>query len=122
MERKTILVADDEAIIGSFVKQVLERAGYNVLLANDAAGAMALYEKHQAEVALLLTDVIMPDISGLALADWVLACEPTARILLMSGSNLRESRGHGCLQKPFRAAQLTERVAEVFRCRELELG
>ena len=84
MERKTILVADDEAIIGSFVKQVLERAGYNVLLANDAAGAMALYEKHQAEVALLLTDVIMPRGSGSELSKQLTALRPTLKTLYIS--------------------------------------
>src|SRR5260370_35752073 len=66
----TILVVDDDSAIRTLVKLWLEMEGYGVLIAADAETAMKLYDP--STVALLLTDVVMPDISGLELADQLL--------------------------------------------------
>jgi CheY-like chemotaxis protein len=107
---QTILVVDDDYAIRRFVKIVLENEGYDVLAADGAESAMKLYD--QSTVALLLTDVVMPSIDGLELADRLLRREPQLRILFMSGSE-NASRGFGCVAKPFTGVGLIRRVGEV---------
>jgi two-component system cell cycle sensor histidine kinase/response regulator CckA len=107
---QTILVVDDDCAIRTLVKTLLEIEGYAVLMADGAESAMKLYE--QSNVALLLTDVVMPDINGLELADQLLRREPQLRILFMSGSE-DANRGFGCVAKPFTGAGLIRRVGEV---------
>ena len=108
-EHEAILVVDDEPAICSLVKTLLELEGYAVLIAGDAETATHIYEEHSAEVALLLTDVKMPGMNGLELADRILRKKPQLRVLFMSGSDAA-SRGFGCLAKPFTRAQLISRV------------
>jgi len=107
-----ILVVDDDCSIRTFVKLFLEIEGYAVLIAHDAEDAMKLYTEHQSRVALLLTDVVMPNMNGLELADQLLLREPHLPILFMSGSE-DASRGFGCVAKPFTASGLLRRVGEV---------
>jgi len=106
----TILVVDDDCAIRTLVKTLLEIEGYAVLIADDGKTAMKLYD--QSTVALLLTDVVMPNMNGLELADQLLQREPELRILFMSGTG-DANRGFGCVAKPFTAAGLLRRVSEV---------
>jgi CheY-like chemotaxis protein len=106
------LVVDDDCAIRTLVKTFLETEGYAVLIADDGETAMRLYTEHQATVALLLTDVVMPNMNGLELADQLLRWEPQLRILFMSGSE-DASRGFGCVAKPFTGAGLIRRVGQV---------
>lgn len=119
MENHTILVVDDEPAIRRLVKKQLEIAGYSVLLADDGVCALNLFEEHRATVRLLLTDVVMPKMDGLVLADQVLRREPEARIFFMSGSSLNASRGFGCVKKPFKIAELIGKINEVLNWRHL---
>ena len=107
---RTILVVDDDCAIRTLVKTLLEIEGYAVLIADDGKTAMKLYD--QSTVALLLTDVVMPNMNGLELADQLLQREPELRILFMSGTG-DANRGFGCVAKPFTAAGLLRRVSEV---------
>ena len=107
---QTILVVDDDYAVRKLVKIVLETEGYDVVTADGAETAMTLYA--QSTVALLLTDVVMPDMNGLELADRLLRWEPQLRILFMSGSE-DVSRGFGCVAKPFTGAGLIRRISEV---------
>jgi len=111
-QRQTILVVDDDCAISKLVKLFLELEGYTVLTADNAESAMKLYSEPQAAVALLLTDVEMPNASGLELADRVLQLEPQLKILFMSALD-GARRGFGCVTKPFTQAQLIGRVSEV---------
>jgi len=104
------LVVDDDCAIRTLVKTLLEIEGYAVLIADDGKTAMKLYD--QSTVALLLTDVVMPHMNGLELADQLLQREPELRILFMSGTE-DANRGFGCVAKPFTAAGLLRRVSEV---------
>ena len=108
----TILVVDDDGDVRMLVKDLLEFEGYTVLTAGDAETAMRVHNDCQSVVALLLTDVVMPNINGLELADRLLQREPRLRVLFMSGSE-DPSRGFGCVAKPFTGAQLIGRVGEV---------
>jgi CheY-like chemotaxis protein len=111
---QTILVVDDDYTIRKFVKVFLEIEGYAVLIAESAETAMKLYKEHQSTVVLLLTDVVMPNMTGLELADNLLRWAPQLPILFMSGS-ADASRGFGCVAKPFTVTGLVRRVGEVLQ-------
>ena len=106
-----ILVVDDEPAICSLVGTLLEREGYAVLIASDAATAIRVYAEHSADVTLLLSDLRMPDMNGLELADHILRWKPHMRVLFMSGSDMT-TEGFGCIAKPFTPAQLIGSVSE----------
>ena len=108
---ETILVVDDEPAICKLVKTLLELEGYAVLIAGDAETASEICEEHSAEIALLLTDLRMPEMSGVELADRILRWKPQMAVLFMSGSDAA-TRGFGCIAKPFTRAQLIGRVSE----------
>lgn len=114
-QRETILVVDDEEMIRRFVQAMLEHAGYEVLAADGAAGGMSLYERHRAAVALLLTDVRMPGMSGLDLATHIRSLEPRLPILLMSATAVKANAGFGFVQKPFTHYELIRRTTEMLR-------
>jgi CheY-like chemotaxis protein len=115
-QSKTILVVDDNHAIRTLVKSFLEIEGYTVLIAGDAEAAIKLYKEHRSAVALLLTDVAMPHMNGLELADHVLRLEPKMRILLMSAS-AGATRDFGCVAKPFTPAEVIGRVGELLEMR-----
>jgi two-component system cell cycle sensor histidine kinase/response regulator CckA len=71
-ERPTILVVDDDCAVRKVVKLFLERAGYAVLTASDGEEGVSVFQQHQENIALLLSDVLMPKMGGLQLADTVL--------------------------------------------------
>ena len=112
----TILVVDDHCAISKLVKLFLELEGYTVLTADNVESAISLYREHQSAIALLLTDVEMPNGSGLDLADRVLQLDPGLRILFMSALD-GSRRGFGCVAKPFTQAQLIGRVGEALASR-----
>ena len=80
-----VLVVDDEASIRQITKQTLEAFGYRVLLAADGAEAISLFVQHQADVAVVLTDMVMPVMDGPATIQVLLRLDPSARIIAASG-------------------------------------
>ena len=112
-ERGTILVVDDNLDIRGFAKRFLETAGYTVITAADGAEGLRFFEEHQSSIVLLLTDVVMPNINGLELADRVLRMDSKLPVLLMSGDSERDYRDLECIAKPFRPAGLIETVSRV---------
>ena len=72
----TILVADDNPDILGHVRALLEISGYAVITASNGEEALRIYERHQSQISLLLTDVAMPKINGFDLADRVLCVNP----------------------------------------------
>ncbi|MHB0981345.1 MAG: ATP-binding protein [Thermoleophilia bacterium] len=118
---ETILVVEDEPAVRALTVRILEGAGYTVMQAGDPAGALELYEDHGALVHLLLTDVVLPGMSGRALAE-VLTGKRGAhpRVLFMSGYTKdaivhdgRLDRGVEFLEKPFTADGLLSKVRDV---------
>jgi PAS domain S-box-containing protein len=83
--RETILLVEDEDLVRVLAKRVLERAGFNVLTAENAARALALSAEHAGPIDLLLTDVIMPRVLGPELATRLEALRPGLRVLFTSG-------------------------------------
>ncbi|MGH7583272.1 MAG: response regulator, partial [Gemmatimonadales bacterium] len=82
---ETILVAEDEPELRALMKRALERHGYGVLVAADGADALATAARHAGPIHLLLTDMVMPNLSGRQLAEQLTRERPDLRVLIMSG-------------------------------------
>ena len=113
----TILLAEDEPLLRELGETILTQAGYKVLTAPDADALKALLAQHSGNIDLLLTDVIMPGISGPELVRLVRETRPNIHVLYMSGYANDEiedlDREAGFLQKPFTPSELTAKVAEL---------
>jgi DNA-binding response OmpR family regulator len=109
----TILVVDDNLEIRSFTKRFLETAGWTVVTAADGQEGLRFFEEHQSRIVLLLTDVVMPNINGLELADRVLGMDHSLPVLFMSGDTGCNYRGLECVAKPFRLDELLDKVTRV---------
>jgi CheY-like chemotaxis protein len=118
-ENRAILVVDDEPGVRRMVRMILERAGYRVLEAADAAAAWRIVEE-QPSPALLLTDIVMPGENGLWLAARAHQVRPGLPVLFMSGyaqDYEAELSGSVCIRKPFTPSQLLEAVIDVLGSR-----
>ena len=109
----TILLVDDNVDIRAMAKVCLEHAGYAVATAADGNEGLRYYELHQSSILLLLTDVMMPNMNGLELADRVLSIDSQLPVLLMSGDPWGAHRGLECVAKPFQPSELLEKVNQV---------
>ena len=116
-QRRTILVVDDDLVIRGFAKKFLEIAGYSVITAADGEEGIRFYQRHQASIVLLLTDVRMPNINGLELAHRVRGMDSKLPVLLMSGDAGCDWPGLECVSKPFRPADLIETVSRVLHAK-----
>ncbi len=105
---ETILLVEDEAPIRSLVQKVLERRGYTVLAAADATEALRLAERHDGPIHLLLSDIVMPGLSGVDLAQRILATRPTIPCPPTSDSSAPRSRSS---RSPFRQPPSSARCA-----------
>lgn len=117
---RTILVVDDEQDILNLVESALNRSGYTVIQAQSGDLAMKLFEKLETPLDLLLTDVVMPGMSGPMLVDRLLAMQPSLPVLFMSGYDDRQivqryvvKEGFALLPKPFTLESLSEKVQEM---------
>jgi DNA-binding response OmpR family regulator len=108
--RGAILVVEDNDDIRKGVKAFLESAGYTVICASDGVVGLAFFKQNRAAIALVLSDVMMPNMNGLELADRVLEIDKRLPVLFMSGNAYNADRGYGCVQKPFRGSELVARV------------
>jgi two-component system, cell cycle sensor histidine kinase and response regulator CckA len=121
---ETILVVEDEEGILGIASRILGAARYTVLSAPTAEDALRICKTHPAEIQLLLTDVVMPQMSGRGLAERMAALRPGIKVLYMSGYTDDIIAHHGTLApgthfiaKPFGAADLTRKVREVLDIR-----
>jgi DNA-binding NtrC family response regulator len=115
----TILLVDDDEALRRFVRRILLQQGFQVIEASDGAEALAVAAAYQQPVELLLTDVIMPRLNGLALAQALLEERPGVRVLYMSGY-MEKSMMLGkhpesiLLQKPFTPETLITALRRIF--------
>ena len=114
---ETVLVVEDEPAVAGLAEKVLRAHGYRVLTARDGLEALAIWDVHENEIDLVLTDTIMPNLGGAELADELSRRNAHARVLFMSGYTRERlaqfEKVHGAvdmLEKPFTAAQLATRV------------
>ena len=116
---RAILLVEDEDAVRTIVSAVLRRSGYRVLQAATPAHACELFEAHREDIDLLVSDVVMPNMNGPALAQRLIGQRPDLRILFISG--YADSVGPldsispnvSFLGKPFQGSALAERVREL---------
>jgi two-component system cell cycle sensor histidine kinase/response regulator CckA len=116
---ETVLVVEDEEALRELTKRLLERAGYTVLIAANAAEALRLFEEHPG-IDLLLTDVVMPGASGPALVTQLVEQRPGLKVIYMSGYTDEAvihrgdlTPGIAFLHKPFTSAALGRKVRDM---------
>ena len=113
---ETILVVEDATHVRKLVQKILEEAGFEVLTAADGSEALRIAEDYPRKIHLLLSDVIMPEISGPELAKQLKALRPEMKVILMSGyahGMIVLNYGWYFIQKPFIPVALVGRVKDV---------
>ncbi len=117
---ETVLLVEDEEMVREFAKRVLTSSGYTVLEAGSGGEALIICEKHDGPIHLMLTDVVMPGMSGSELAERLAGIKSDMKVLYMSGYTENAIVHHGVLdsdkifiQKPFTIESLTGKVREI---------
>ena len=117
---ETILIVEDEEGVRRIAQLALDMQGYRILEADCAPEAIRLFETHKDKINLLLTDVVMPEMSGRHLAERLRMVRPDLKVLYMSGYNDDDVVRHGILaatdaflQKPFTPLSLARKVRGV---------
>ena len=116
---ETILLVEDADLLRPLVVEILRASGYNVLAAADGFEALSLFESSNGTIDLLLTDVVMPGMSGRELAEQVLERSPTLRVIFTSGypddtsiHALIDQRHIAFIQKPYAGKELLATIRE----------
>jgi CheY-like chemotaxis protein len=117
---ETVLLVEDDEPLRKFICECLERQGYSVLATGSPAEAVEMAELHKREIQLMLTDVVMPGMSGRELAEQLAPRRPEMKVLFASGYTddaivhfgVLES-GLAFLQKPFTPVALAQKVREI---------
>ena len=124
---RTVLVVDDEPEVLELAAEILRRVGYTVLEATDGANALEVAGRHEGEIHLLVTDMVMPGMSGRDLAARLRALRTSLRVLYISGyvqdvsaRAALASETSAFVAKPFTPEMLTDRVRELLAAAEAE--
>jgi two-component system cell cycle sensor histidine kinase/response regulator CckA len=117
---ETVLLVEDEDGVRALIRHVLKKSGYTVLEARTGSEAIAMCEVHGDRIDLLLTDVVLQQMSGREIAEQIVKCCPQTKVLYMSGYTDDAILRHGVLaagtfflQKPFTTDGLSRKVREV---------
>jgi PAS domain S-box-containing protein len=117
---ETVLLVEDEDMVRKLTTELLEESGYVVLEANGGEQAAELFQAHKGRIDLLITDVVMPKISGKEVAERLKQIHPETKVLFMSGYTDEAIVHHGIvdshiafIQKPFSENALTRKVRDV---------
>ncbi len=114
---ETILLVEDEDGVRRVLETMLKRSGYRVLSSGSTSEAVNIAREHGGAIHLLITDMVMPGMSGLNMADQLTVQRPEMRVLFVSGHGDQVSPGADAafLQKPFSTAELALKVREVLQ-------
>ena len=117
---ETILVVEDEAPVRDVAKRILERRGYKVLLAENGEDGVRQFREHKSDIALVISDVIMPKLGGPAMYDAIRNFAPDTRFMFMSGHATHVLRVSGNFEpqlpfiyKPWTGIELLKRIREL---------
>jgi two-component system sensor histidine kinase EvgS len=117
---ETILIVEDDLSILNLARRILNELNYTVLTADKPERAVRLAEEHQGEIDLLVTDVIMPEMNGLELANSLRSLYPALKCVFMSGYTSDVIAHHGVLdqgvhflQKPFSKKDLIKNIRKI---------
>ena len=115
----TILLVENGEILRPLLVEILQREGHEVLAAKDAGEALPIWDQHSGRINLIVTDVVMPGMSGKELVERLRSLRPEVKVIYISGyesSLLSTDNKFGpeavFLQKPFRPAELIQLVRE----------
>jgi CheY-like chemotaxis protein len=116
-KNKTILVVEDDEAVREFIRLVLEDLGYRVIVAQDGQEGLDVYRQHQSEIAMVISDVVMPGMDGIELVCALRKLNPLVKCLLVSGyTTSRDIEGLGFeglvgfVQKPFSIEAFAHKV------------
>jgi len=116
----TILLVEDSDVVRDVIARMLEERGFTVLPASSGEDALSISRRREASFDLLLTDIVMPEMSGVELADRLERERPDVRILFMTGYAEEAVVNEGilgkhreCIGKPFTREQITKRVRKL---------
>jgi len=121
---ETVLLVEDEDAVRALGREVLRRHGYVVLEARHGVDALRLAERHPDDIHLMITDVVMPHMSGRELAERLCSARPNMKVLFMSGytdhalMNRALTPGSSFLQKPFTPETFARKVRQVLDAEE----
>ena len=117
---ETILLVDDEPGFLELAGRTLNRSNYRVIKASNGKEALNLYEKHRAEIRLVIMDLLMPEMDGRRCLEALRKVDPNVRVLIASGAlnseieaDLKEIGAKGLIAKPFDMPQLLEKIREI---------
>jgi DNA-binding response OmpR family regulator len=117
---KVILLAEDEEMLGELMQRILRRRGFRVLAARNGAEALKIAEEFDGTIDLLITDVVMPEVTGTELAERLRHTRPATRVLFISGytdariiqESVRVDRAD-FMHKPFTPQVFDDKVREL---------
>ena len=117
---ETVLIVEDEPAVRSTLSRILTRLGYAVLEAGHGGEAMRISAEHAGPIDLVISDVMMPEMSGREFVDRFSVARPRSRVLFMSGYSDDEAvrmglinSKHAFIEKPFTVEQITDKVRDV---------
>jgi YesN/AraC family two-component response regulator len=113
-----MLVADDEEMVRVSVAAILSIFGHEVLLAKDGVEALLIFQSRHREISIVLMDITMPQMDGVAAANKIKLINPSVKVILMSGYSeqlVTEGTTDAFLPKPFRSKDLNETVEHVLK-------
>ena len=118
MPKDIVLCVDDEPIVLRYCSIAVAQAGYRVVVAENGAAGLEVFLQLKDGICLVLSDIIMPAVSGIDMAESILQVEPQAKILLMSGysDEVIELQGRNrfpFIRKPFIYAMLIEKIRSI---------
>lgn len=118
----TIMVVEDEKMVADLARDILLRFGYSVLIANSGREAIDLYRQRSRDIAAVVLDMVMPEMSGGEVFQGLRAVNPRVKVVVSTGcerapeiDELLQQGAMGFIQKPFRIAELANAVSEAVR-------
>lgn len=116
---ETILLVEDEPNVLEVNQIILAELGYRTINASNGKQALEIYARHKAEIALVLTDMVMPEMDGLALIEALKAENPDVNVVIITGYPLQAEAGKALsqgrvrwLQKPVTITQMAQAVSQ----------
>jgi two-component system, cell cycle sensor histidine kinase and response regulator CckA len=122
-EQTAILVVDDDPLIRSMCKKVVEAHGFSTILAENGAEALNIFRENHEGIALVVSDISMPVMNGIDMAQQMFAMKPHANLILMTGYTAQVLLGKlkdlcALLYKPFTPRQLIEVIQKCLKYQE----
>ena len=117
LDKRTVLVVEDEPEVLSIIRYLLDKQGLQVFTAGDAESALEIFESHENPISLVITDVILPKMNGVKMADAMSRKNPSTRFIFMSGYSSQSKKSYGVfkgdsnfISKPFSINALIELI------------